>query len=123
MRVNAPLSNREKREGLPLYCPQSHSSLLNGSGTSALGFEKSYHFIRYWLRGLDSSFKSFCRRVKAVSKASWSFQLERSGMKYSRTSTAKSLPVSASKQVQSRKVSKFVSRIGKSLRRFSFFSV
>jgi|GEM_PF-6420415 len=58
-----------------------------------------------------SSSKSFFNRAKADSKASWSFQLEKSGMKYSRTSTAKSLPVSASKHVQSRKVSKSVSRM------------
>ena len=61
--------------------------------------------------GISAS-KSFFKRVKADSKALWFFQLEKSGMKYSRTSTAKSLPVSASKQVQSRKVSKSVSRIG-----------
>src|ERR1035437_704520 len=59
-----------------------------------------------------SASRSFFNRAKADSKASWFFQLEKSGMKYSRTSTAKSLPVSASKQVQSRKVSKSVSRMG-----------
>ena len=60
-----------------------------------------YRFVPY-------ASKSFFKRAKADSKVSWSFQLEKSGMKYSRTYTARSLPVSASKQVQSRKVSKSV---------------
>lgn len=37
-----------------------------------------------------SASRSFFKRAKADSKASWFFQLEKSGMKYSRTSTAKS---------------------------------
>src|SRR5438093_5025050 len=52
--------------------------------------------------GLAFDSKSFCNLAKAASNVSWFFQFEKSGMKYSRTSSAKSLPVCASKHAQAR---------------------
>ena len=44
--------------------------------------------------------RSLSNRANAASNESWSFQFEKSGMKYSRISTVRSLPTSASKYFQ-----------------------
>ena len=67
----------------------------------------------------SSALRSLSKLAKANSNASWSFQFEKSGIKYSRISTPRSFPLSASKHSQSLIVSKSTRRIGKSLRRFS----
>ena len=52
---------------------------------------------------------------------SWSFQLLKSGMKYSRISRAESFPVSLSKHSQSRSASNPINRTGNSTRLPSFY--